>query len=235
MAATTTSMWSIAVTGAMLMVAPTAAQAVFTLPSGLNPGDHYRLVFVTSGTRDAITGNMDNYVTFVNDQAALAPDLPATTWLPIASTTAIPANGLISCGATCNTYPIFLVTGAKVANSLADLLDGSIITAIHRTQAGTALPAESYVWTGSTALGIPIEFQQLGTATPRAGSATDIDSRWMSTSDGGVFDDEDLLHLYAISGELTVPGAIPEPSTIALFGAGGAALLALRRRRAKTA
>ena len=51
-----------------------AVQAAILLPS-LNPGDQYRLVFVTSGGRDANSTNIADYNTFVNDAAHASTDL----------------------------------------------------------------------------------------------------------------------------------------------------------------
>ena len=56
-----------------LLGATMAAQgAVTTVPTGLNIGDQYRLVFVTSTTRDAASTDISVYNTFVNDLAAAA-------------------------------------------------------------------------------------------------------------------------------------------------------------------
>jgi hypothetical protein len=39
-------------------------------PTGLMPGDHFRFVFVTDGTRDVTSSNIADYNNFVNSQAA---------------------------------------------------------------------------------------------------------------------------------------------------------------------
>ncbi|MFM7909129.1 MAG: PEP-CTERM sorting domain-containing protein, partial [Microcystis sp.] len=49
---------------ATLVTAGAAQAALVVLPSGLNPGDQYRLVFVTSGTRNATTTDINDYNTF---------------------------------------------------------------------------------------------------------------------------------------------------------------------------
>jgi hypothetical protein len=56
------------VSGIALVTLGTASAvqaAIVTVPTGLNPGDQYRLVFVTSGTRDATSTNIADYNTFV--------------------------------------------------------------------------------------------------------------------------------------------------------------------------
>jgi hypothetical protein len=45
------------------------ADVMLQTPSGLNPGDSFRFVFVTDGTRDAISTNIADYDTFVTAQA----------------------------------------------------------------------------------------------------------------------------------------------------------------------
>jgi hypothetical protein len=65
-----------------------AQAAIVIPPTGLAPGSQYRLVFTTSGTRDAISTNIDDYNTFVTTQANQSSALTAlgTTWTAIVST-----------------------------------------------------------------------------------------------------------------------------------------------------
>ena len=61
-----------------------------TVPSDLNPGDPYRLAFVTSTTRDATSTNIADYNNFVSGVANGVTQLAAlgTTWKAIGSTSA---------------------------------------------------------------------------------------------------------------------------------------------------
>jgi len=45
---------------ATLVTASAAQAALVVVPPGLNPGDQYRLVFVTDGTRDATSTNIND-------------------------------------------------------------------------------------------------------------------------------------------------------------------------------
>jgi hypothetical protein len=59
------------------MTATSAISVPITLPSGLNPGDQYRLAFVTSSTRDALSTNIADYNNFVD---ALGDTAIASDW-----------------------------------------------------------------------------------------------------------------------------------------------------------
>ena len=58
-------------------IASRSDAAIITVPPGLNPGDTYRLVFVTSLTRDAVSSDIGVYNDFVSTAAASSPDLAA--------------------------------------------------------------------------------------------------------------------------------------------------------------
>ncbi|MFM7786866.1 MAG: PEP-CTERM sorting domain-containing protein, partial [Microcystis panniformis] len=87
---------------ATLVTASAAQAALVVVPPGLNPGDQYRLVFVTSGTRNATSSNINDYNTFVTNQvtgSALATQLTTAgfnlgtiTWKAIGSTSATSAK-----------------------------------------------------------------------------------------------------------------------------------------------
>jgi hypothetical protein len=84
---------------ATLATAGAAQAALVVVPTGLAPGDQYRLVFVTDGTRDATSTDINDYNTFVTNQvtgSALANALSGagltTTWKAIGSTSATSAK-----------------------------------------------------------------------------------------------------------------------------------------------
>jgi hypothetical protein len=64
-----TSRWLIAIAAASALVGSSGESlaAPITVPTGLNPGDRYRLAFVTSTTRDARSSNIADYNLFVTD------------------------------------------------------------------------------------------------------------------------------------------------------------------------
>ena len=56
-------------------------------------GSQYQLTFVTAGSRDAMSTNIEDYNQFVTEQAALNPALPqGLTWRAIASTATVDAR-----------------------------------------------------------------------------------------------------------------------------------------------
>ena len=75
-----------------------AHAAAITLPAGLNPGDPYRIIFVTSTLRDATSSIMADYNTFVTDAANTDAHLAAlgTQWFLLGST--VEVNALTNAG-----------------------------------------------------------------------------------------------------------------------------------------
>ena len=213
-----------------------------TIPSGLNPGDQYRLAFVTSTTRDATSSNIADYNSFVTSDANSVPALAAlgTTWKAIASTATVAAedNTSTNPGASAG-VPIYLLDGTLFASNNAALWAGASSTApdFNITENGTAYPVNilglDSVWTGTTVTGLSAGVATLGDAFSGATVTGIVDaSIFINQSDAWVYDDfehQNLLYpLYAISDVLTVP----EPSTAALayLAAAGLAVTALRRR-----
>ncbi|WP_044035277.1 hypothetical protein, partial [Microcystis aeruginosa] len=135
-----------------------AQAALVVVPTGLNPGDQYRLVFVTDGTRDATSTNIDDYNNFVTNEVTGSPlataltaagfTPSAITWKAIASTDSVAARDNTGTNPSSTGVPIYLIDGNRVANNNADLWDGSILTGIDRT------PQESvgffFVWSGTS-------------------------------------------------------------------------------------
>jgi hypothetical protein len=70
------------------------AGTVVTVPTDLNPGDQYRLVFVTDGTRDAQSTDIADYNAFVTAQANQSTELQAlgVDWFVIGSTSTVSAR-----------------------------------------------------------------------------------------------------------------------------------------------
>ena len=62
-------------------MAPTSSTlAAIVVPTGINPGDTYQLVFVTAGTIDALSQSPDiaDYHDHAQAQAALNPSMTGT-------------------------------------------------------------------------------------------------------------------------------------------------------------
>lgn len=223
-------------TVAVVGIASRSEAATIILPAGLNPGDHYRLIFVTSTTRDATSSNIADYNDFVSAVAASNPDLfgLGVTWTAIGSTDTVNATDNI--GASLSTVGIYRLDGAKVAAGTAGLFsfDGTmatyILAPVNITESGNA--PVTLVWTGTADDGHgagPYSgvMYTLGSTNVLAGG---LDYDWLFYD---VPPATSLLPMYAISSEITVMGdaAVPEPGCIGLTALGAAFLLFARWRK----
>jgi hypothetical protein len=209
--------------------------AVITMPSGLSHGDQYRIVFVTSTTIQATSSDISTYNAHVTAAAALNPDLAViegtveqtTTWTAIGSTDSVNARDNTSTTGAGTGIGIYLLNDTAIATSYTDLWDGTIANLFNVDEQGDSGPyANSQVWTGTNGDGSTGN-DPLGTATPEFGKTnlTGVNI-WINRLSGSSWPNTDTYHLFAISGILTVP----EPSSTALLGLGGLALM-LRRKR----
>jgi hypothetical protein len=206
-----------------------AAQAAILLPS-LTSGSQYRLVFVTSGTRDATSTSIADYNTFVNNAAQASTNLntalttagftPSTiNWKAIASTAAVNARVNTSTQATDPSVPIYRVDGAQVATGNVDLWDSSISKPIQYNELGSLVGALK-VWTGTLASGVTDGngLNALGRPNVGYGITNAQNGSWTFTADDG---QAKLYNLYGISSVLTVPtpttATTPEPSSLLSF------------------
>ena len=217
---------------ASLFGATIASQAaVITMPTGLSAGDQYRLVFVTSTTIAATSTEIATYNTFVNDLATLEGlnyiAGQTTTWTAIGSTATDNARDNTSTTGAGTGIGIYLLNDTTIATSYTDLWDGAIANLFNVDESGNSGPyANSQVWTGTNGDG-STGTDPLGTATPEFGKTNLTGSnKWINRLSGASWPNTDTYHLFAISGILTVP----EPSSTALLGLGGLALM-LRRKR----
>jgi len=229
------------------LTAVAAFAAPVTVPTGLNPGDQYRLAFVTSGIRNATSIDIADYNVFVTSAAGSVPELAAlpTTWRAIASieygvedneggftifqdhardNTA--TNPDVSAG-----FPIYRLDNTKIAVSNADLWDGNLLAPLNRSETMELIAGS--VWTGTATdgqLDPDHNWRPLGPffADATRGTTLAANAGWLTA--GGV-DPLNELHFYAISGILTVP--VPEPGTmiLACLGFTGFVAVAIQKRR----
>ena len=207
--------------------------ATVSSPNGLNPGDNYRIAFVTGGSRDAISSDINDYNAFVTTEANLSGSLVAglsASWTAIASTATVDARDNTSTNPTSISYsvnvPIYLTDGLTIiANNYFDLWDGSLDAPLNLTQYGGA--SNSQVWTGSTFGGLVLSTHALGDGAPNRGVSNVAHVWWSQFEWTGA---ATQLPLYAISDVLTV-AAVPEPSAFCLGGLAFLAVFTCRKRR----
>ena len=115
------------------------------IPSGLGPGDQFRLLFVTSTTRDASSTDIADYNDFVQDAAAAghaAIQPYSAGFRAVASTSAEDARDNTSTTGT--GVPIYWLGQGitKVADDYADFYDGSWdAEGLGGLESGAAFPA----------------------------------------------------------------------------------------------
>ena len=129
---------------------------VLTTPAGLMPGDQFRFVFVTAGTRDATSSNITDYDNFVQSQAGGATyNGVVVNWLAIGSTETVNAIDHVGVAAA----PVYLVDGTEVTTNTGTtgLWSGNLIHAIDEDI--DANTSTNFVWTGT---------QQSATVQPQA-------------------------------------------------------------------
>ena len=239
-----------AVIGALAV--PTAAAPVsINTPAGLNPGDRFRIAFVTGATTTGSSSDITSYNLFVNTAAGGATyNGSAVTFYAIGSTATV--NAFDNIRSTTMNDPVYLAGGALVAPSITGangLWSGALVNRIATDIDGTVVSPDGsgndrFVFTGSLVDGTASS-QPLGYRTPgfppfvppqsvaSIGQATGgTDAAWIR--DGGGSNADFSRSLYGISETLTV-ASVPEPSTCVSLLAGLACGGYLRVRRRKQA
>ena len=95
-------------------------------PAGIDPGERFRLIFLTSTKRNATSSNIETYNTFVQNQAAAGHaniQDHSSRFKVVGCTQAVDARD--NTGTTSVGIPIYWVGGNKVADNYADFYDGS--------------------------------------------------------------------------------------------------------------
>ena len=218
-----------------------AGGVVIQAPLLLQGGDKFRIIFVTPGTIQATSPDINTYNNFANSQAGGATFEGATIhWSAIVSTDTVNARdniGMTNSG-------IYMADGTPVATSAKAAPGGLWWGEPLLADPVQDLSGNTYsggIWTGTCGIGV----EYLTTAQPDgsstkmlvnwgAGNTTNVTVgginyvnqvevgniggsgyTWVST--GSVTSNTTPLHIYAISDVLTV---VPEPSTFMISGLG---------------
>ena len=202
---------------------------IITVPPDLQPGDQYRLAFVTSTLTRADSADIAYYNSFVTNVANSAPGLAAlnTTWSVIGSTQDVDARDNTQTNPTLAAgVPIYNLAAERLASDNADFWDGRLATGTSVHVAENNEYYEVYVWTGTMPDGVASAFilgaDFFGIVLGRSSGSG---SSWITNSIGGI---DQELRIYGMSGVLTV---VPEPSAFLLGGAALVALVVFGRRR----
>ncbi len=137
-------------------------------PSGLRPGEKFRLLFATSTTRNAQSSNIADYNTFVQNRAAAGHSAIrrySSQFRVVGSTSTVDARD--NTGTTGTGVPIYWLDGNKLADNYPDFYDGSWDDHGMRSENGVTGGIFSF-WTGSNDDGTKNAFP-LGGALVRVG------------------------------------------------------------------
>jgi len=242
-----------AVIGALAV--PTAAAPVsINTPAGLNPGDRFRIAFVTGTTTTGSSSDIASYNLFVNTAAGGATyNGSVVTFYAIGSTATV--NAFDNIRSTTMNDPVYLAGGALVAPSItgtSGLWSGALVNRIATDIDGTVVSPDGGgndrdVFTGTLVDGTasskplgyyqPASYRTPGGFVASLGQATGYtDAAWIRN--GSNSEVSSSRSLYGISETLTVasPSSVPEidpagmGSVLALV-TGALGLLEQRRRR----
>ena len=210
--------------------------STITIPPGLNPGDKYRLVFVTSTVMSYVYSDINYYNQFVNNVADSVPALAelGATWDVIGSTASIDAINNI--GIT--NSEIYNLAGSLVAPNSSALFGSPLLSPIEYDELGRLIP--TFVATGTLPDGSVVPSWALGGAIVLVGDSALTNPGVVNVVGGAVTTSGWLAHgysggdqlarYYAISSELTVGVSTPESATLGLTAFGAVMLLLARRR-----
>lgn len=217
------------------------ADLIIATPSGLSPGDQFRVAFLTAGTTVATSSDIASYNTFVtNDAINQAGGVgnhvvyggTVLTWSAIGSTYSVSATTNIGAFGV----PVYLASGTRVADSddSSGLWSGSLLAPINEFLTYPFF-YDTGVWTGTQSDGTSAGSFTLGVNEqfgPMTGLSNKANAEWIETS--YLFSNQ-LMNMYGISQVLTV-SSVPEidpagmGSVLALVS-GALGLLESRRKR----
>ena len=213
------------------MVVPEVPADWSLVPRGLVVGDQFRLLFVSSTGRDATSGIIATYNTWIQSLAAAGhTDIQRyySTFTVVGSTAAVDAqdNTHTTYTSSDKGVPIYWLNGNKVADQYEDFYDGSWDDEANRkTEAGTA-SSDTTIRTGSDPDGTEKGFGAFSLALGKSLATVGIPDS-SATGSGPLSSDahaadSSTLPLYGLSGVFTVVAPPPTevPSTWSLIPSG---------------
>ena len=143
--------------GVFTVVAPPPTEVPSTwslIPSGLGVGDEFRLLFVSSTTRNAASASISTYNTWIQNQAAAGhTDIQdySDTFRVVGSTAAVDArdNTYSTYTSSDKGVPIYWLNGNKVVDEYEDFYDGGWDDEANPTTEAGASTSATGIWTGS--------------------------------------------------------------------------------------
>lgn len=238
-----------AILSATFLLAVGASQSwacVISTPTGLSPGSAFRIAFLTTGLTNATATDIGYYNTFVaSDAAGYTYGGQSITWKAIVSTATVAARDNI--GGFGTSVPVYLVDGTKIANNLTSdenggFWGGSLLSPLNR-QINGSIPSQTdpfsgpaaRAWTGTFFDGNINSFAPLGGLGTQPGGYGRFDSLDDDWTEFTTQSKVESSRLYAISETLTVANnsAVPEPTSMAIFGLGALGLAYRARRKSK--
>ena len=176
-------------------------------PDGIEPGDSFRLLFVTSSTRNASSTDIADYNAHVRDAAGGNDSLKSFKGRFTALISTSSVNVKDNTGTTGAGVPVHWLGGDKVADDYADLYDGDWDSASGKTEIGGGYTG--LVWTGGSRTGETSGQRYAGASEVRLG---DLGDTTLALSSPNAKPATDGYPLYALSPVITVAEPEPEPT-----------------------
>ena len=195
-----------------------AVQAQAPVPAGLEPGDPYHFIFVTSSlhgiTADTTVppigsfGGLDAADWVVTNAAHNAGWLPGWLGLEIEYTALLSVPGENAIDRLNLSAPIYGVDGALIATGEADFFDGTLVSGIHVDEFGGDQTDER-VWTGTRSNGRVDLSCDDWTSRSRSASTARAGATIAPFSGGNTQSCDLLGHLFGVSPRFVVPFSLP--------------------------
>lgn len=234
-------------TACVAVLAIPAHATTLAVPAGLQPGDEYRLIFVTSTTTTNPSSLASYYNSFVTSAATAGGSAFASItasyglgWFAIGTFTN--SNVFDNIGFSADSVGIYGLDGTKVAagtgtasaQTAGELFGGALISGsggIHLAETGVNR-AGATVWTGTNQFGGGVRIIQAGSPLDnynvQTGQVGATNSTWINSSRDN--NATIAYSMYGISSTITVQDNAPEPTTVVLAGVGILLLTCVKRR-----